>query len=487
MVASYRDGKWSNPDPLGEIINQTGSNTTMPSIGDLNGKEILFFSSDREDGKGGMDIYYSEIKDGNQYGRVKNIRAINSVENEITPWWDAENKRLYFSSQWYDGFGGYDVQFSQFTDKYEKPKNAGLPINSAANDLYYFENNDTLYFTSNRIGVHYSKNITCCSDIFSILPPDLSEPILPEETLEELNKRLPVTLYFHNDIPNPRSRDTTTDVNYIASYNDYTAMIEQYKKEYSTGLKGEKVSDAHEDIESFFVEYVDKGVTDLNLFRDLLFKELEKGAKINITIKGFASPLAKTDYNVHLTKRRIQSLINYLNEYQGGIFQPYLNNTASNDGKVIFTEVPFGEYTANQLTSDNPNDVKNSIYSRHAAIERKIEIQSVTYIDDEFPLFSQHTVHSSGVVQRGKTLSHRFYIQNTSNTILEIKNIESPCECTKAKIILTKLNPGESTYIDMELDTSQLDGFIVKSIYIPIIGFEKKLRLMFTAEIIAPN
>ena len=73
-------------------------------------------------------------------------------------------------------------------------------------------------------------------------------------------KRLPVTLYFHNDIPNPRSWDTTTAVNYIDSYNDYTAMIDRYQKEYSAGLSGNRAEEAKEDIESFFVEYVDNGL-----------------------------------------------------------------------------------------------------------------------------------------------------------------------------------------------------------------------------------
>ena len=54
---------------------------------------------------------------------------------------------------------------------------------------------------------------------------------------------------------------------------------------------------------------------------------------------------------------------------------------AKNNGKVEFIEVPFGEYKANNLTSDNPNDQKNSIYSRSAAIERKIEILAVTFLD----------------------------------------------------------------------------------------------------------
>src|SRR5690554_8227306 len=89
------------------------------------------------------------------------------------------------------------------------------------------------------------------------LPPTI------EESLEDLNRRLPVTLYFHNDVPNPRSWDTTSNVNYIDSYNEYTAMIDQYKKEYSSGLEEERPDDAKADIEVSFTDFVDKGLGDL--------------------------------------------------------------------------------------------------------------------------------------------------------------------------------------------------------------------------------
>lgn len=485
MVAQYSNNQWAYIDSLGDIINEPGRNTTMPCIAYIDGEETLIFSSDREDSKGGLDIYYSKIKNGNQYGRVKSIKAVNSLDNEVTPWWDSIEKRLYFSSSWHNGFGGYDVFYSPYDGKFESPVNAGLPVNSPANDLYYFRHIDTGYVSSNRIGVMYSKNPTCCSDIFALKPPKKIIPPTPEETLEELNKRLPVTLYFHNDIPNPRSRDTTTKVNYIDSYDDYTAMIDQYKSEYSKGLTGDKAAEAKEDIETFFVEYVDKGVQDLELFRNLLLKELDNGAKINITVKGFASPLAKTDYNVNLTKRRINSLINYMREYDNGIFAKYLDGRASNGGKVIFSQVPFGEYTANQLTSDNPNDVQNSVFSRAAAIERKIEIQSVSYLDeeDEFAIVTSQPVKDLGGTKQGDLLKHRFVIKNNSNKTVELDEIRIPCDCTNAELEKTTLEPGETTGVVMTMNTNELIGFTVKSIYIRIKESEGELRLYISTEI----
>lgn len=485
MVAQYSNGQWTYIDSLGSIINEPGSNTTMPNIANIDGTETLFFASNREDSKGGLDIFYSKIKNGNQFSKVRALKSINTIDNETTPWWDDSLKRLYFSSSWHDGFGGYDVFYSPYVDKFEKPVNAGLPVNSSANDLYFFRDNDTSYVSSNRVGVQYSKNPTCCSDIFSLKPPIKIIPPTPEETLADLNKRLPVTLYFHNDIPNPDSWSKTTDVNYIDSYNDYTAMINTYKKEYSDGLKDEKADEAKEDIETFFIEYVDQGVADLQLFRTLLLKELDNGAKIQITVKGFASPLAKTNYNVNLTKRRIASLVNYLREYDGGVFVKYLDNKAANGGRVVFSEVPFGEYTANQLTSDNPNDMQNSVYSRAAASERKIEIQSVSYFEEgrEFPLVSDNPVIDKGASKKGDILKMEFVIKNKSLKPIEIADIRIPCGCTKAEIGTRNLGPGESTTVKMEVDTKDLDGFTVKSIYLKLASSEQELRLYMTTEI----
>ena len=486
MVAHYSDGTWSSIDSLGSIINEPGTNTTMPSIAKVDDKEYLFFSSNREDSKGGLDIYYSVIKNGNQYGKVSSIKTINSLDNEITPWWDEQLQRLYFSSSWHNSFGGYDVFYSSFKNsRFESAVNAGIPANSSANDLYYFSHHDTAYVSSNRIGVMYSKNPTCCSDIFTLIPPIVVKPPSPEETLADLNKRLPVTLYFHNDIPDPDSWDTMTVLNYIDSYNDYTAMIDRYKKEYAKGLSGNKSEEAKEDIESFFIEFVDKGVADLQLFRDLLLKELETGARINITVKGFASPLAKTDYNVNLTKRRISSLVNYLREYDNGVFANYIDGTASNGGKVIFSQVPFGEYIANQLTSDNPNDVQNSVYSRAAAKERKIEIQSVSYLDDQedLPIKIVEPIIDLGEMKPDERKSATFEIRNKSDKPVTLENEIEHCDCLTVLVESTTIPANGSIKVEVEFNASGFSGHTVKKIIIPLIGFDQPIELFISTEI----
>jgi tetratricopeptide (TPR) repeat protein len=445
MVATYANGRISRIDSLGTIINVPGSNTTMPCIAELKGEEVLFFASDRSEGQGGMDIWYSVIKNGNQFGKPINLKNLNSVDNELSPWYDTLSNKLFFSSSWHDGFGGYDIFQSNYDGQFSSPQNIGQPFNSQANDLYYFQYADTSYFSSNRVGVNYSKNPTCCSDIFSAYPippppPPVvtdSTPLPRRESLAELSKRIPVTLYFHNDCPDPKTRDTVTHVNYIKGYAEYREMLEKYKLEYSSGLDAEKATVAKEDIENFFIEYVDQGVKDLELFRDLLLEELQQGARINLTVKGFASPLAKTDYNVNLTKRRISSLVNYLREFENGIFIPYLDGTADNGGKVQFTQVPFGEYTANKLTSDNFHDQKNSVYSRSAAIERKIEIQSVDYIKEDSLIFLNRikpTMLDLASIGINDSIVRELSFLNKSNDTLRILRTETDNEYLQVQI-----------------------------------------------------
>jgi tetratricopeptide (TPR) repeat protein len=497
MVAYFVNGKFRSIDTLGEIINEEDANTTMPRIANFDGNEVLFFASDRTGTKGGLDIFYSYIKDGTQFSKPQSIEDINTPDNELSPYFDEEKQSLFFSSSWHYGFGGYDVFESKFINsRFQKPTNLGLPINSPANDLYYFRHQDTNYFSSNRIGVNYSINPTCCSDIFTYSIPKIevdstiltSQQFKEEEikmTFAELNKKLPVVLYFHNDIPNPKSKDTASNVNYISSYYDYIKMIPKYKTEYSKGLNPQKSIDAQEDIESFFIEYVEQGVKDLELFRDLLFIELEKGNSINLTVKGFASPLAKSDYNVNLTKRRIASLKNYLNEYDKGKFAPYLLNSHPSGTNLTIQEVPFGEYTADKIISDNPNDTKNSIYSRIAALERKIEIQSVSFIKNDSAnyLIAKEQVIDLGKIDANKIQNATFTILNNGNENLEIEKIEIPCVCNTAKTDKTSFSKNEQGQVFVTLDPKGYKGKIVKSVYVHVKNKKDPLRLVLTGEI----
>jgi hypothetical protein len=193
--------------------------------------------------------------------------------------------------------------------------------------------------------------------------------------IKELDKLIPITLYFHNDIPNPKSNDSTTTLNYLETYDNYNQLNTTYVLKYAEGLHVDNKLNAQKEINDFFVLNLQKGKKDLDEFLDIMIKELRKGEKFELIFKGYASPLAKNNYNKFLSKRRINSVKNYIGIYKNGILLNYLiSETESNPAAITFKEESYGEYLSNKSVSDNPNDIKNSIYSIKAALERKVEI-----------------------------------------------------------------------------------------------------------------
>lgn len=484
--SNYSNGKFSFARPLGTEINQIGSNTTMPSIGKINGKEVLFFSSDRN--SNGMDLFFTYVNEGGlSFSNITPINQLNSIDNEITPWYDEKQNRLYFSSSWLNGFGGHDIFYSEITDSnFSTPINLGWPYNSPANDQYFFSYNDTNYLASNRIGSASIKNPTCCSDIFSSIPLPFDELIDTTiiTTITTLKERLPVRLYFHNDQPNAWSWDTVTSLNYLETYNAYKNLVPRYRSEYSRGLDLTKVKEAEKTIEEFFDQKVDKGVEDLKNFTSMILEELDKGAKLKLTLKGFASPLAPTDYNVNLTKRRISSFVNYLRQYNKGVFIPYLDKKASNGGELALEFSPFGEYKADQTTSDNPKDLQKSVYSKAAAIERRIEIESISLMsfEDQFPIQAPKSVFNAGKIKKGQRVGSYFTIVNNSNKVVKINEILPSSSNVTFEIDNKTIEPNKSLLMKMFVKTNSFSGLSSESLQISIDGYTEKQMLTINFE-----
>jgi tetratricopeptide (TPR) repeat protein len=392
----YRDkdkrGRWEKKAvKLPEIVNKKGYTTTHPAIGfdSVAQKEVLFFASDRNSGKGKLDIWYCEL-DKNKFLEPKNLEAVNTPENDISPFFHTASQTLYFSS---DGrqpsLGGYDVFAVKRDQDWAEIGNAGKPVNTSYHDLYYFleETGNYAYLSSNRPGSFYldASNKACCYDIYQVIyneiPADTSgieiPPIVNEEpekpfiptTLEDF---LPLALYFDNDEPDKRTTRTTTKKSYETTYFKYYDRKSDYIEQYSKPLQEEAADEAALEIGDFFENEVKKGYDFLQLFSEILLKRLENGERVEIVIKGYTSPRAKSDYNDRLAQRRISSLRNHFDTYRGGIFESYLKH-----GKLVISEAPFGETQASGAVSDDLTDERNSIYSVGAARKRRVEIVEV--------------------------------------------------------------------------------------------------------------
>ncbi|MES2681702.1 MAG: hypothetical protein V4635_17535 [Bacteroidota bacterium] len=380
------NNKWQALERMPEPVNQAGVNTSQPCYGEIDGKTVLFFASDRPGGEGGLDIWYSFMNADQTYGEPVNAgKQVNSPDDEITPWFVSTKKALFFSSTFHKGLGSFDIFKSEFANgAFSEPQNVGYPINSSYNDIYYSvnKNGDRVYLSSNRVGSFFENKLNCCNDIYRFSIDPVAEPPKPIDTLElikgQMKLLVPLTLYFHNDEPDPKTKNTSTTKNYETTFNEYKILLPEYTREYTAGLAGDEKESAGYKIENFFTDSVDAGIDDLRKFSDLLENVLLKGDTVKITMKGYCSPLASTDYNINLAKRRISSLRNYFGETKNGLFLKYINNESALEGKIIFEDVDIGELPASRV-SDDFKDKRNSVYSPYAASERKIQIIAVSF------------------------------------------------------------------------------------------------------------
>lgn len=383
---SYKNNAFEPGVKLAPEINLKGFTNTHPSLTMVNGTLVMFFSSNRPGGEGGMDIWYSaQDKDGNWQPAVNAGKKVNTPEDEITPFFCNPCQTLFFSSTFHKGMGGFDIFKSHLENgQYGEPENVGYPLNSPQNDMY-FKYNDTrskAYFTSNREGSYYEKYETCCNDIYYVSLPGNNDSVMAEKEPRDsvyiaksrLQTLVPLTLYFNNDEPDSKTLNTTTKKTYTESVNSYLALKTNYLKAYANGLEDERKEIAMNEMNDFFEDSVRASYQELEQFAALMLFVLKEGEKVNLTLKGYCSPLASTSYNVNLAKRRLSSLVNYFNAYQNGALKPYLDD--ENKVKISIEEI--GELKASPLVSDNPNDATNAVYSRAAALERKIQIIAVS-------------------------------------------------------------------------------------------------------------
>ena len=175
-VSEVENGVFKKAKKLPSEINQSGVTSTMPSLSRIKvGKEdrdILYFVSDRKGGKGGMDLWYTLLKKDGSYSKPQNCgRDVNTIGDEISPFYDSESGILYFSSNFHEGFGGFDVfKTTGAAGKWERPQNIGKPVNSSYDDTYYTlgHNKFNGFLVTNRPGGMHMLSETCCDDIYGV-------------------------------------------------------------------------------------------------------------------------------------------------------------------------------------------------------------------------------------------------------------------------------------------------------------------------------
>lgn len=134
---TFANGRWGAFESAGANVNGDKSWESQPSV--TADGEYLYFASNREGGMGGTDIWRCHRLPNGDWSRAENLGpSINTPGNEKCPFIHADGKTLYFASDGWQGFGGYDMYFINVNDTYlQRPTNMGLPINSEADEICF--------------------------------------------------------------------------------------------------------------------------------------------------------------------------------------------------------------------------------------------------------------------------------------------------------------------------------------------------------------
>ncbi|MFM2394863.1 MAG: hypothetical protein RLZZ546_2846, partial [Bacteroidota bacterium] len=261
---------------------------------------------------------------------------------------------------------GAKITIEDLTD----PNNPILvQVNELGNDFHFpLDRNKTYRITASKPGYG---TVTEMIDTRGSIAGNIKRNLyLPKN---DLNRLLPLALFFDNDEPEQDSKSTETNKAYGDLVNDYMLRKPIFMDKYGKGVKDANEKSASvQRMEEFFEGEVRGGYDRFSIFMDELINTLNNGQKVEMTIRGYASPRFDEKYNLVLGQRRINSVKNDMMRYRNGALAPHLINK-----QLIITQISYGEELSPVDVVDNINDEKGSIYSLKASKERKVEVISV--------------------------------------------------------------------------------------------------------------
>jgi outer membrane protein OmpA-like peptidoglycan-associated protein len=349
-VSKYNNGVWQDPIPLPESINDPSSTNTHPTVVvDNTGSTFLYFSSNRQPSEGGMDIWISRFDRDLNFGAPYNAgKTINTPQDEITPFFDAATKTLYFSSNGHVNLGGFDIfKTKQVALEWQQPENMGKPFNSSCDDMYYTVHPSQRLglLVSNRPGTYSLKSETCCDDIFGFSTKKKVKYYGHCYDKEDTVKKAPIpgvtiTVYVKNKQTGeyePVKQIVTDSVSskfelplreeddykIVASKDKYFSdqifiTSDQIKKAESNELpiffKLEKlVKGKTYRLNNVYYAYKSAELTPASkLVLDTLFMLLEFNPRVIIELSSHTDSRGSDEYNEKLSQARAESCVNYL-------------------------------------------------------------------------------------------------------------------------------------------------------------------------------
>ncbi len=507
IYVSYKtDEGWKPPLEL-ETVNGDWI-AKNPCVGELFGQRVLIFSSDLEGGKGGFDLYYSNILGEGNYSTPTNLGdVINTSEHEITPFF--QDGVLYFSSNGLPTIGGYDI-FQTTWDgvAWSAPKNMGKGYNSSVDDMYltFSKEGNRGYLVSNREYDQKKKiqSETCCDDIYTLNVRDLVIDLIatvsgPDGPLSGANIKLENLTLKKNNIEN-KKETTTNKFNFLLDqdnkykmvvsaegyypdsleFNTY-GILDDFTVEKSMTLKEKpkvvvappkevEIVTINEAIRlnNIFYDYDDDKILpraeqDLRLIMDLM----SQYPTMVIELSSHTDARGGGRYNQSLSQRRANSAKKWLT--QRGVAGDRI------EAKGYGESVILNQCVEGVKCSDEDHQINRrtefKILSGPTTIEIRREVpkeynggrQSFGVMDSVPVMKFDDDRFNLGAIARGDVKRMLYKFENVGLVDLNIELVTA-CKCTQIDWTKGNIAPGEKGEIFVEYDSKDDVGVVSKTI-----------------------
>ncbi len=294
-LSVYENKRWNPAVSLGKPVNSKYYEAHACFSPD--GKTI-YFSSNRKESMGGMDIFRSEQLGNGTWGEPVNLGpGINTILNEDAPTMSLDGKRLYFSSQGHSTMGGFDIFYSDLLADgsfHSVPVNLGYPLNTSDDDYTFSpqgatEENSSLIFSHGKIAEYDLFKFEMIGREQTPVPVSMDETEVVEEVVEEV---------VAEDIPEP---EPTPEKYYLRpiyfAFDSYTLSKDGMAK------------------------------------LDILTSILDMHPSLKLEITGYTDAKGAFDYNQLLSVNRAESVYKYL--ILNGISKDRMNVTGLSENDPV--------------------------------------------------------------------------------------------------------------------------------------------------------
>lgn len=327
IFVTFYDGKnWSKGRRI-DLDLDTTINLGNPSL--AKDGRTLYFVSDMPGGYGENDLYVTKLGTEKWSAPVNLGPEINTAEDDDFPFIHPSGV-LYFASKGHPGMGGLDLFYSEpdSAGKFKKPINLKYPTNSTSDDfgLILNESKEEGYFASNRPGGKGD------DDIYSavVIPPVFT---ISGRAFNTLNKKVlketNITLRGNNDKEVTAITDRTGFYKFELDKDVYYYMTAQ-----KNGFFGDNafqstigLKESTDLVQDFYLTPIPKVIVLKGILYDLdkadlrpvsmvildsLVKTLNENPNITIELSSHTDSRSDSAYNLDLSQRRAQSVVDYL-------------------------------------------------------------------------------------------------------------------------------------------------------------------------------